>query len=90
MLPDHCSWDPDPTLEVSNPIINESIDYIELASSFFFFFGLKMPSWFDIHVSFLPSSNKYIEFILYTVMGGILALKIPRSKSLGPDECFVT
>lgn len=87
MLPDHCPWDPDPTLEVSNPIINESIDYIELASSFFFFFWSQ--DWFDGHFSSLPSSNKYMEFILYTVIGLIMALKIPRPKSLEPIEYFV-
>ena len=46
MLPDRCPSDPDPTLWVSYPMINWSIDYTELPASIF---GLTMTSQFCGH-----------------------------------------
>lgn len=47
---------PDPTLSVSYPIINQSIDYMELPASFF---SLKVPSQFGGHFAFPPSSDTW-------------------------------
>ena len=53
----HCLPDSAP---VSYPLINWSIDYMELPASFF---HLKIPSQFRGHFSFLPSSNNSIRIL---------------------------